>query len=152
MRLYIPEILQKVADTKAEADRVAILQANQDNGLLKEVLLLNFGPAEFDLPKGDAPYKKNPQPVGLTDSNLYAESRRMYLLIKGHPRRPPNLKRLQVENIFIQILEGIHVDEAEMMISLKDKALAKKYKGLTEAVVRKAFPELLPEKQAEKAQ
>jgi hypothetical protein len=32
---------------------------------------------------------------------------------------------------------------------LKDKALAKAYPGLTDDVVRAAFPGLLPEKQAE---
>lgn len=148
MRLYVPEILKQLADAKP-ADRADILKKNADNSLLKEVLYLNFGPAEFDLPAGEPPYKKSPHPIGLTDSNLYAESRRMYLLVKGHPRRAPGLKRTQVENVFIQIIEGIHVDEAELMIALKDKALAKKYKGLTEAVVRQAFPGLLPEKQAE---
>jgi hypothetical protein len=149
MRLLVSEILEKVAAAKP-ADRIQVLKQNSDrNQLLQDVLRLNFDPAiEFDLPPGQPPYKVNPQPAGLTDSNLYAESRRMYLLVKGHPRRPANLKRLQVENVFIQILEGIHSSEAEMMIALKDKALSKKYKGLTEAVVRGAFPGLLPEKQA----
>lgn len=143
MRLLVPEILQHVADAKP-AERVGILQQHQDNQLLKDVLLLNFGPAEFDLPTGEPPYKVNPQPVGLTDTNLYAEWRRHYLLIKGHPRRPAGVKRMQVENVFIQMLEGIHASEAELLIALKDKNLAKKYRGLTEKVVREAFPALLP--------
>lgn len=148
MRLYIPEILQQVADAKPE-DRVGVLKKNAGNALLKEVLLLNFGPAVFDLPAGKAPYKPSAQPLGLTETNLYAESRRMYLLVKNHPRRPKNLKRIQIENIFIQMLEGIHVSEAEMLMVLKDKELAKTYSGLTEEVVRAAFPDLLPQKQAE---
>ena len=148
MRLYIPEILQQVADAKPE-DRAGVLKKNAGNALLKEVLLLNFGPAVFDLPAGTAPYKPSAQPLGLTETNLYAESRRMYLLVKNHPRRPKNLKRIQIENIFIQMLEGIHVSEAEMLMVLKDKELAKTYSGLTEEVVRAAFPDLLPQKQAE---
>jgi hypothetical protein len=148
MRLYIPEILQQVADAQPE-ERASVLKKNADNALLKEVLLLNFGPAEFDLPAGRAPYKASPQPLGLTESNLYAESRRMYLLVKDHPRRPAGLKRLQIENIFIQMLEGIHESEAEMLNVLKDKQLAQAYSGLTEEVVRAAFPDLLPEKQTE---
>lgn len=148
MRLYIPEILQQVADAKPE-DRAGVLKKNAGNALLKEVLLLNFGPAVFDLPAGKAPYKPSAQPLGLTETNLYAESRRMYLLVKNHPRRPKNLKRIQIENIFIQMLEGIHVSEAEMLMVLKDKELAKTYSGLTEEVVRAAFPDLLPQKQAE---
>jgi len=143
MRLLVPEILKQVSEAKP-AERAGVLQQNQDNQLLREILLLNFGPAEFDLPAGEPPYKVNPQPAGLTDTNLYAEWRRHYLLIKGHPRRPAGVKRMQVENVFIQMLEGVHASEAELLIALKDKALAKKYKGLTEKVVREAFPDLLP--------
>lgn len=143
MRLLVPEILQKVSEAKP-AERAAVLKQYSDNGLLRDVLLLNFGPAEFDLPAGEPPFKVNPQPVGLTDTNLYAEWRRHYLLIKGHPRRPAGIKKIQVENVFVQMLEGIHATEAELLIALKDKQLAKKYKGLTEKVVREAFPELLP--------
>ena len=148
MRLYIPEILKQVADAEPTA-RAQILKNNAGNALLKEVLLLNFGPAVFDLPAGRAPFKASAQPLGLTETNLYAESRRLYLLVKDHPRRPRNLKRLQIENIFIQMLEGIHESEANMLMILKDKELAKAYPGLTEEVVRAAFPDLLPEKQAE---
>lgn len=150
MRLYIPEILQQVADAAPEA-RAEVLKKNAGNVLLREVLLLNFGPAVFDLPAGKAPYKASAQPLGLTETNLYAESRRMYLLVKDHPRRPRNLKRLQIENIFIQMLEGIHVSEAEMLMTLKDKELAIKYPGLTKEVVLAAFPGLLPENEAEPA-
>ena len=144
MRISVPEILQQVADAKP-VDRAGVLKKYADNQMLKDVLELNFHPTvEFDLPPGNPPYKVNPQPIGLTDSNLYAEWRRIYLLIKGHPKRPAGIKRLQVENVYIQMLEGVHSDEAELMVALKDKQLAKKYKGLTEKVVREAFPTLLP--------
>jgi hypothetical protein len=87
----------------------------------------------------------------MAESNFFAEARRLYLVIKDHPRRPKNLKRIQVENIYVQMLEGVNAIEAEMLIALKDKALAKRYKGLTENVVRTAFPGLLPETSTEKA-
>jgi hypothetical protein len=149
MRYLVSEILEQLTELKVEADRVALLKKYSDNVLLKEVLKLNFDPeVKFDLPAGEPPYKVNPQPAGLVDSNLYAEGRRMYLLIKGHPRRPAGVKRQQIEGIFIQMLEGIHKGEAELLIALKDKALAKKYKGLTEKTVRAAFPDILPENKA----
>ena len=146
MRYLVPEILQQVSEAASVKDRVAVLQKHADNALLKEVLRLNFDPAvKFDLPQGDPPFKRSPHPVNMAETNLYAESKRMYLVIKDHPRRPANLKRQQIENIFIQMLEGINAIEADMLCSLKDKALAKRYKGLTEAVVRQALPDLLPE-------
>lgn len=150
MRLLVPEIFEKLAEMKTEAEKIAWLQKHKDNKLMMNVLALNFNPAyEFDLPKGPAPFKRTSQPVAMAESNLYAESRRFYLLIKDNPRRPAKISKIQVENIFIQILEGINGIEADMMQALKDKALQKKYKGLTEHIVRKAFPGVLPEKQAE---
>ena len=150
MRLLIPEIFDKLADA-TPAERSEILRKN-DTGTLREVLRCNFDPAiQFDLPKGAPPYKASPHPVYMAESNFFAEQRRMYLLIKNHPRRPKNIKPMQIENIFIQMLEGINAVEAEMLIALKDKALTKRYKGLTENLVKTTFPGLLPEPVSEKA-
>ena len=150
MRLLIPEIFDKLADA-TPAERAEILKKN-DTTTLRDVLRCNFDPAiQFDLPKGAPPYKPSPHPVYMAESNFFAEARRLYLIIKDHPRRPKNLKRIQVENIYVQMLEGVNAIEAEMLIALKDKALAKRYKGLSESVVRTAFPGLLPETASEKA-
>lgn len=149
MRYLVPEIFDKLAELKTEAEKVEWLQKHKDNKLLMNVLALNFNPAyEFDLPKGPAPFKRSPHPVNMAESNLYAESRRFYLLIKDNPRRPAKISKIKVENVYIQILEGVNGIEADMMQALKDKSLQKKYKGLTEGLVRKAFPGILPEKQA----
>lgn len=149
MRLLIPEIFDKLADA-TPAERVEILKKN-DTTTLRDVLRCNFDPSiQFDLPKGEPPYKPSPHPVYMAESNFFAEQRRLYLLIKDHPRRPKNLKRIQIENVFVQMLEGVNAIEAEMLIALKDKALAKRYKGLTENVVKTAFPGLLPEPPSEK--
>ena len=43
------------------------------------------------------------------------------------------------EMMFIQLLEGLHKDDAELMIAVKEKELNKRYKGLTDAVVKEAF-------------
>lgn len=151
MHLLLPELFEQIAQTKSEEERVKLLRSHKNGQTLKYVLALNFDPQyEFDLPKGEPPYKRSPHPVNMAETNFYAESKRLYILIKNHPRRPKNIKRIQVENIFIQMLEGINGIEADMLIALKDKALQKKYKGLTEGLVRRAFPEILPEKQAGK--
>ena len=41
--------------------------------------------------------------------------------------------------MFIQMLEGLSEEEAEIVIAAKDGALHRKYKGLSDAVVREAF-------------
>ena len=41
--------------------------------------------------------------------------------------------------MYIQILEGLHKEEAEVLLDMKDKRLNKVYKGLSESVVKEAF-------------
>jgi hypothetical protein len=144
MRLSIPEILKLVSDAKP-ADRVALLQKH-DSGTLRDILALNFNTKlEFDLPEGDPPYKTNTDiPIGLSDSNLYNEARRLYICIKDHPKRAPGIKKIQVENIWIQILEGCHHTEAELMCQVKARKLGKVYKGLTAKLILEAFPGIIP--------
>lgn len=144
MRLSIPEILQLVSDAKP-ADRVALLQKH-NSGTLRDLLALNFNTnLEFDLPAGDPPYQTNRDiPVGLSDSNLYNEARRLYICIKNHPKRAAGIKPLQVENVWIQILEGCHWTEAELLCQVKARKLSKVYKGITKKLVLEAFPGIVP--------
>ena len=37
------------------------------------------------------------------------------------------------------MLEGLHQDEAHLLLGMKNKSLNKMYKGLTESVVKEAF-------------
>ena len=41
--------------------------------------------------------------------------------------------------MYIQILEGLSKDEAQVLLDMKDKKLNKVYKGLSESVVKEAF-------------
>ena len=41
--------------------------------------------------------------------------------------------------MFVQVLEGLHPDEAEILVAAKDKILHQKYKGLSLNVVKEAF-------------
>ena len=43
--------------------------------------------------------------------------------------------------MFIRMLEGLHVSEAELLILVKDKQIQKKYR-ITKAVVEEAFPQI----------
>lgn len=149
MKLSIPEILNLVVAAN-KADKVAVLQ-KYDNAVLRTILRLNFDPAvKLDLPKGPAPFKTDRTLADhtLSESNLYNEARRLYIFDSTDPKFNPNVKKMQKENIWIQILEGCHWTEADMLNIVKDKELSKHYKGLTEALVREAFPGLLSEKSA----
>jgi len=62
----------------------------------------------------------------------------LYLFFKGGNS---SLKQTQRENLFIQLLEGLCEEEANLLVLVKDKALQKKYK-ITRACVEEAFPQI----------
>lgn len=142
MRFTIPEILQAVSDAKTHQEKVRILR-ECGSETLEQVLQYNFHPdLSFSLPEGPAPYKKEADlPVGMSHSNLYKEGRRLYLFLNGHA---PNLKPYRKEQLFIELLEGIHWTEADMMNLVKDKLLTEMYPGVTYEAARDAFDRLLP--------
>ena len=47
------------------------------------------------------------------------------------------------EQLFIEFVEGLHPTEAEIVFGMIKRRLP--YKGLTEKLVKNAFPDLLPE-------
>tara|TARA_B100000902_G_C26864098_1_gene694426 strand:+ start:57 stop:488 length:432 start_codon:yes stop_codon:yes gene_type:complete len=137
MKLLISEVLQKVHSAKTKAQKVKILQDNNTNAL-RSVLIANFDESIHSLlPEGDVPYQKNDAPVGTEHTVLEQEYRKLYLFFKGGS----TIKQSQRENLFIQMLEGLSVEEAELLILVKDKALNKKYR-VTRACVETAFPSI----------
>ena len=135
MKLLISEVLQKVHSAKTKAQKVKILQDNNTNAL-RSILIANFDESIHSLlPEGDVPYQKNDAPVGTEHTVLEQEYRKLYLFFKGGS----TIKQSQRENLFIQMLEGLSVEEAELLILVKDKALNKKYR-VTRACVETAFP------------
>jgi len=137
MKLLISEVLQKVHSAKTKAQKVKILQDNNTNAL-RSVLIANFDESvQSLLPEGDVPYQKNDAPLGTEHTVLEQEYRKLYLFFKGGS----TIKQSQRENLFIQMLEGLSVEEAELLILVKDKALNKKYR-VTRACVETAFPSI----------
>ena len=137
MKLLISEVLQKVHSAKTKAQKVKILQDNNTNAL-RSILIANFDESIHSLlPEGEVPYQKNDAPLGTEHTVLEQEYRKLYLFFKGGS----TIKQSQRENLFIQMLEGLSVEEAELLILVKDKALNKKYR-VTRACVETAFPQI----------
>ena len=130
------EVLDKVAKAKTKAKKIELLrQYNTD--ALRMVLKSSFDPRiEWDLPEGDVPYTPNEAPEGTEHNMLVHEARTLYHYIKGGN---PKLTQNRRENMFIQLLEGLHQSEAEIIVAAKDKGLHRKYKGLSANVVKEAF-------------
>jgi hypothetical protein len=99
---------------------------------------------EWLLPKGPMIYTSFNENADL-DSKLYREYRKLYIFCKGGNDKLNQQKR---ENLFIQLLESLHSEDAELLIYMKDKSLP--YPGITYDLICDAYPGMLPEKREEK--
>lgn len=141
MKTSVPQVFEEIEKHESVEARAEVLR-RYDSAVLQDMLRLNFDTDwNLNLPPGEPPFRKETEvPDGYSDSNLYVEHRRFYIW------RDPNinLPKIRKEQLFIQLLEGLHWKEAEMVCLVKDKKLETKYKRVTEEVVRAAFPNLLP--------
>ena len=101
------------------------------------VIKSSFDPnVEWQLPEGNVPFEPNDSPEGTEHTILAGEARRLYNFIKGGN---PQLTQNKREMMFVQLLEGLHEDEANLLVAAKDKKLHQVYKGLSANVVKTAF-------------
>ena len=134
--LLFSEVLDKVHKAKTRAEKVAILIIN-DNSSLRMILKASFDPKiEWVIPQGEVPYTKNDAPMGTEHTMLQSEARKLWHFIKGADEET---KQAQKEKMFIQMCEGLHETEAQLLCDAKDKKLHQVYKGLSKDVVREAF-------------
>ena len=110
-----------------------------DSPALRAILKYAYDPkVKFILPEGAPPYKQNQLPD--LQSVLYSELRKLYLFVEGGN---PNLKQTRREYLFIQLLENLDKEDAELIVAVKDKKIP--YKGITAKLVKEAFPGLIVE-------
>jgi hypothetical protein len=134
--LGFAEILEKVSKIKSKKEKVTFLRKYQTDAL-RMICKASFDPnIVWELPKGDVPYRENDAPEGTEHTLLQQEVRRLYHFIKGGN---PTLTQNKREIMFVQMLEGLHKDEADLLCAAKDKILHQKYKGLSDNVVKEAF-------------
>jgi len=130
------EILTQVSKMKTKKEKVSFLRQYQTDAL-RMVCKASFDPKiVWELPDGDVPYRENDAPEGTEHTQLHQEVRKLYHFIKGGN---PALKQNKREMMFVQMLEGLHKDEAVLLIAAKDKKLHRQYKGLSDNVVKEAF-------------
>ena len=135
---FIFEILELANKQRAIDDRVEVLREYR-NDALTSVLIWNFDDSIVSLiPEGTVPYERNEVPIGTDHTSLRREHTQLYHFVKGGNDTLSSLRR---ETMFIQMLEGLHPSEAEIICLVKDKRLNSKYK-MTKSIVEKAFPDI----------
>ena len=114
---FIHEILDHVEEQKTKVKKIAALKKYRDDSLTA-ILIWNFDSSVISaVPDGQVPYKENEVPIGTDHTSL---------------RR---------ETMLIQMLEGLHPEEAKIICLVKDKSLTEKYK-ITKDIVAEAFPDI----------
>ena len=137
---FIHEILELVSEQRSKAKRVEILKEYRDDSLTA-VLIWNFDDrVQSAIPDGQVPYEPNDVPVGTDHTSLRREWKTLYHFIKGGNNTLSGLRR---ESMFIQLLEGLHPKEAEIICLVKDKELESEYPKVTIDVVKEAFPDIV---------
>ncbi len=131
------EVLQKVSNAKTKAQKVKLLE-DFNTPALRAILIANFDESVISmLPEGEVPYEKNDAPEETEHTKLDHEYRKLYLFFKGGA----NISQTRRETLFIQLLEGLHKGEAEVLCLVKDKKIGKRWK-ITRQCVEQAFPSI----------
>ena len=164
---FVFEVLTLISKLSSDDKKVEVLQKYKDASL-KSILIWNFDDSIIsNLPEGIVPYSNVGQQnsfsgtltgkiddavskmnelgsnsLGSQDqgfSTIRKEYTRFYNFIKGGNDKLCSMRR---ETMFINILEGLHPLEAEILCLTKDKKLQIKYK-ITKENVSNAYPEIL---------
>ena len=136
---FMHEILVHVAKQRSKAKRIEALKEYECDAL-KSLLIWNFDDTVLSmLPEGTVPYERNEVPVGTDHTSLRKEYRNLYHFVKGGN---DSLSKTRRESMFIQVLEGLHPHEADILCMVKDKKLGASFKGITREVVEEAYPDI----------
>ncbi len=135
-KMTLPEIFKHVSELPAAKRSTAL---NQIGNLRKEVKVLMWytfrKDVKFDLPDGAPPYKVMEVPENMGMNRLPSEIRKLEYLLPAS-----QLNKIKKEKIFIEILEAVSPEEAELVLQVKDKKL--KYKNINRKLVEEALPEV----------
>ena len=138
------ELFTKVNNAKDKPKKIAVLRQYK-SASLEMFLKASFDPQiTWLLPEGDVPYMPNEAPEGTEHTLLEREVSKLHNYVQRETEQGPlvgnpDLNTMKREMMFVQLLEGLHPDEAEIVVAAKDKVLHQKYKGLSDNVVKEAF-------------
>ena len=163
---FVFEVLEAASKQRTKARKIEVLQKYAHNSIMA-VLIWNFDESVISLlPEGDVPYGNTREDNSVTGTlsdkindavgkmseigsnslgsqdqgkaSIRKEYTKFYNFLKGGNDKLSSLRR---ETMFINILEGLHPLEAEILILVKDKRLTDKYK-ITKEIAAAAYPQI----------
>ena len=135
---FVHEILEYTSKQKSKTAKVEALKEYRNEALVS-ILIWNFDETVISMiPEGDVPFTPNDSPQGTDHTSLRREQRNLYHFVKGGNDA---LSKLRRESMFIQMLEGLHPNEARIVILAKDGRLHEDY-AVTYDQVQEAYPDI----------
>ena len=161
------EVLDAASKQRTKAKKIEVLQRYAHDSIMA-LLIWNFDETAVSaLPPGEVPYGNTREDNSVTGTlsdkindavgkmgemgsnslgsqdqgkaSIRKEYAKFYNFVKGGNDKLSSLRR---ETMFINILEGLHPLEAEILILVKDKKLTDKYK-ITKEVAGAAYPQIV---------
>ena len=164
---FVFEVLDLLSKQRSKAKKIEVLK-KYEHVSLKATLIWNFDESIISmLPEGEVPYsgfedqassngtlstkiseevrrmhEMDSFSMGSSDKNGHTTIRRefknFYHFLKGGNDSMSGVRR---ETMFINILEGLHPLEADIVCLCKDKKLSERYK-ITKEIVSEAYPDI----------
>ena len=160
------EVLEAASKQRTKAKKIEVLQRYAHDSIMA-LMIWNFDETAISvLPPGDVPYGNTREDNSVTGTlsdkindavgkmseigsnslgsqdqgkaSIRKEYKKFYNFLKGGNDKLNGLRR---ETMFINILEGLHPLEAEILILVKDKKLTDRYK-ITKDIVSAAYPQI----------
>lgn len=137
--LQLYEILNLISSKKNKKERVEAVQSfGARYSSFTDYLRCVFDDrVQFLLPEGSPPY--TPAIESAVPSTWHKQHMQLAYLVKGGTG--PDMIPMKREMIFINILESVHPQDAEVLVDMINKKT--KCKGLTKTVVKEAIPNLI---------
>ena len=163
---FVFEVFDAASKQRTKAKKVEVLQTYKHPSLVT-LFVWNFDTSIISLlPEGEVPYGNTGEDQQVTGTlsdrindavgkmsemgsnslgsqdqgraSIRAEYKKFYNFCKGGN---PSLSNLRRETMFINILQGLHPREAQILILVKDKNLESEYK-ISKEIVSMAYPEI----------
>jgi len=160
------EVFDAASKQRTKAKKIEVLQRYAHDSIMA-LFIWNFDESIVSmLPEGEVPYGNNKEDSIVTgtlsdkindavgkmsemgsnslgsqdqgQASIRKEYTKFYNFLKGGNNSLSSLRR---ETMFINILEGLHPLEAEILILVKDKKLSDKYK-ITKEIASAAYPQI----------
>lgn len=146
-RIYLPELLEEVANTHFRKDKIDLVIKFRNKNRECEKLIIDFVQSVYhpevvyDLPESDPPFNTDYPDFNMAPNTLGRALNFAKYFVIGQPEYIEDDARR--ENLFIQQLESLHLKDAELLLMVKNKKITG-YRGVNERLFREAIPGILP--------